>query len=156
MRYIVAALIGMALFVIPVHADAAVWKTTTWVSTYSWEENSPPGPGIEYANNYGYPTVHNVAGGTGTYANPITFAAQSNQWWPGTRIYIPALQVYAMKEDLCSTCFTNTQQMDIWIGHDANYGDSHDMVNLWTQWRVIVNPPKGLRVNTTPLNKRRI
>src|SRR4051794_570915 len=38
------------------------------VTFYGWPDNSPPGPAIAY------PVIHSQADGTGSYADPITFA----------------------------------------------------------------------------------
>jgi len=121
-------------------ATAARWQAA-WISTYTWYSNSPPGCGIEYARDYGYPTVHDCAGGTGTWRDPITFASQLGEWVPGTRVYIPFFRAYFMKEDYCSTCFRRVLQMDVWAGK-APAGSA--IADFWHRLRVEVNPPRGL------------
>ena len=133
------------------------YSVTAWASTYDWWSNSPPGAGIEYAEDNGYPTLHDTAGGVGSYANPITFAAQNSGVFdlkPGTRIYLPAFQRYFMLEDLCATCFTTKPQVDLWVaGAAQNAGNSPDnIVDLWEQTTVEVNPPSNLPVMTTPFS----
>src|SRR5215469_678621 len=129
--------------------DAPVYRTA-WVSTYTQGNNSPPGAGIEYAKSYGYPTVHNLAGGTGTYSNPVTFASPLSQWKPGTRSYIPFFHMYFIKEDWCATCGTSVWRLDLWAGKASG---GSPIANFWRQLRIQVSPPKGLPVDTTPLSE---
>ena len=134
---------------------------TLWLSSYDYWNNSPPGYGIEYAKNYGYPTVHDWAccRAGGTYADPITFAAQKGFLTPGTRVYIPWLKRYFILEDLCSSC-TVGPQMDLWVGgvsaaQESN-GSSTNIVNLWQRRSVVINPPSNEPVATGLLNRVRI
>lgn len=137
--------------------------TRDWISTYTYQSNgNGDNANIEYANDYGYPTVHNLADGTGTYSDPITFASQKDEFRPGQRIYIPVLHRYFMKEDWCSTCYTRKDrkwQTDLWIGKvsraQLNSTDPHDAINWWFRTAIIVNPPRGLKVNTGPLEQVR-
>lgn len=129
------------------------------LSTYDTENNSPPGAGIEYAKNYGYPTVHNLAGGTGTYANPITFASENGELPPGARIYIAHWKKYFIKEDLCTSCYNPPAwQFDLWVGgvtpqQDANQNPAN-ITNLWTsKYPVIIYPSANEPVDTTPFRK---
>ena len=47
--------------------------------------------------------LHKQAGGTGTFADPITVAVPGHQgdmdWQPGTKFYLPSVQRYVMVED---------------------------------------------------------
>jgi hypothetical protein len=57
------------------HGSAQASTTRNFLVTlYGWPDNSPPGNAIAYPADEGYPTIHNVASGTGTYADPITYA----------------------------------------------------------------------------------
>jgi hypothetical protein len=60
--------------VVPTGTAKASTTTNFLVTLYGWPDNSPPGNAIAYPADGGYPTIHNAAGGTGTYANPVTFA----------------------------------------------------------------------------------
>jgi hypothetical protein len=158
MKYLATLGIALAAFFVPAApagSAAHLVKVNDWISTYDKWNNSPPGCGIEYAKKYGYPTIHNCAGGIGSYANPITFASQKNEWAPGTRIYIPLLQRYFMKEDWCATCYTDKDQTDLWLGgvsaSQEKSTDPHNAVNWWFQTTIIVNPPDGYKVETGPL-----
>lgn len=161
-RYIPLLLLLPLAFASP--ASASVHSYTVrgvWLSSYDTWNNSPPGCGIEYARSYGYPAIHNCAGGTGTYANPVTFAAQDSGVFnlaPGTRIYIPYFAKYFILEDLCSSCYTALAQADIWVGgvpasQEADQSNPANMVNLWQRESVIVNPGGHLPVRTVPLRK---
>jgi 3D (Asp-Asp-Asp) domain-containing protein len=83
--------------------------THTW---YSAPNNDPPG----YDS---YPH----AKGTGTYANPVTFAIadDSKTFSQGTIIYIPELEKYFFAEDTCAACADDLAQghqdhIDLWVG----------------------------------------
>jgi len=134
---------------------------TAWLSTYDWWNNSPPGAGISYAKDYGYPTIHDQAGGSGTYKNPITFASASGELRPGTHIYIPWLHKYFMKEDDCASCSSSPSwQFDLWVGgvsRAQNRDQSpSDIVNLWQRETVVIYPAGNKRVNTTLLARVKI
>jgi Raf kinase inhibitor-like YbhB/YbcL family protein len=127
---------------------------TVYFTLYGYPDNSPPGDGISY------PMVHQTAGGTGTYDDPVTFATDRNEEPPGTRIYVPAFLKYAIMEDGCSECNTawnaNKQyRFDFWLSSNAS-SDSCK-VNAcelhWTQNQttVEINPPPGRPVDPTPL-----
>ena len=145
-----------AIFATPASSAASAPRTVTaWISTYDWWNNSPPGYGIEYPRNEGYPTVHSWAccRNGGTYSNPITFASSSTELAPGTRIYIPYFHRYFIKEDLCAGCFTRTWMFDLWVG-GVTYAQNQsasptDIVNMWHQETVIINPPQGEPVSTS-------
>jgi len=134
---------------------------TAWLSTYDWWNNSPPGAGISYAKDYGYPAIHDQAGGSGTYNNPITFASGPGELSPGTRIYIPLLHKYFMKEDDCVGCYSSpTWQFDLWVGGVSraqnNDHSPSNIVNLWKRETVVTYPSAKKPVNTTRLAKVKI
>jgi hypothetical protein len=165
----VPALAAAALLpALPASAATPVTVTGVWLSTYTWWNNSPAGCGIEYAHSYGYPTidecagnsVNNAPGRTGAYNDPITFASQNSgvfNYPPGTIVYVPYFAKYFILEDLCSTCYTAQPQMDLWLGGVSQSQESDqsssNMVNLWTQKDVIVNPPANEPVNTSQLSQ---
>lgn len=103
-----AVLIGMILGVTAgSHADGATSQVikTAYVTGYSYFDNTPPGSAtIAFPN-----AQHKVAGGTGTYANPITLAVgwslvggkEVPDYAPGTRFYLPFLKKYVRVEDEC-------------------------------------------------------
>jgi hypothetical protein len=156
---IAAAAVFFGLFFFPKTAP----PTTTspketlllaYTTGYSYWDNTPPGSStIAYARSDKYQTLHTVAGGTGTYADPITVAvgwakigeAEVPDYPPGTRIYIPNVRRYFIVEDLCGDynddgvlpqnkpCHTPEQwarnlgakvQIDLWIDGESGTADS--------------------------------
>ena len=89
---------------------------TTW---YGAKDNCPPGGSIAY------PTVHTVAGGKGTYNDPITFAGVKEREAPGTIYYIPQWRKYFIMEDECEECVDEWKKdkkdfhIDLWMGPDT-------------------------------------
>jgi serine/threonine protein kinase len=131
--------------------------TTTNMTIYfgDWADNSPPGGSIAY------PQIHQTAGGTGTYSDPITFAGSKNALSPGTIIYVSYLKKYFIMEDDCSDCDSawnnnHTYEITLWIGGDANSSKSalQSCANSLTPnsaQPIQVQPPSNNAVDTTPL-----
>ena len=135
------------------------------VTLYGWPDNSPPGDAIAYPENGGYPTIHNVASGTGTYSNPITYATDQAELPIGTIVYYPYLHRYFIMEDDCTECDEDwtgqgpdggpgLYHIDLWIG--GQNGNSNDVINCeddltQSSEAVIINPPSNEPVDTTPL-----
>ena len=92
------------------------------VTLYGWPDNSPPGNDIAYPENGGYPTIHNAAGGVGTYANPITYATDKSELAVGTIVYYPYLHRYFIMEDDCTACDED------WTGHGPDGGPDRKSV----------------------------
>lgn len=123
------------------------------VTFYGWLDNSPPGNGIAY------PQIHPVASGTGTFADPITFATDRNEIASGTIVYAPFLQKYFMMEDDCVECDAdwNTSKLrhiDLWTGGNSSSGSP--LINCedsltQSSTQIIVNPPGTLTVDPRPL-----
>jgi hypothetical protein len=121
---------------------------------YGWPDNSPPGDDIAF------PQVHTVAGGAGTYDDPVTFATDSDEEAPGTLVYIPAYLKYAIMEDACADCTaawmrSHAYRFKVWLSSDAR-SDPRAVVqceSVWTRTAasVEVNPPPGRTVDPTPL-----
>jgi len=88
-----------------------------WLTGYSWQDNTPPGSSV-----VGEPVLHQQAGGTGTFADPITVAVPGHQgamaWQPGTRFYLPTVRRYVIVEDSGASrppAGADTH-LDMWIG----------------------------------------
>jgi hypothetical protein len=99
-----------------------------------------------------------IAGGAGTFEDPITAAASEGNTLmpPGTLVYIPRLKKYFLLEDNCASCSTEAW-IDLWM--ESNAQSNPDVVleceDNWTgddtQLREIwINPPTALEVDTTP------
>jgi len=74
-----------------------------YLTGYSWFDNTPRGSAA-----IARPVLHNQAGGSGTYQDPITLAVghvkgiRHRMDYPaGTRFYFPNIRKYAIVEDLC-------------------------------------------------------
>jgi hypothetical protein len=135
------------------------------VTLYGWPDNSPPGNAIAYPANEGYPTIHDAAGGVGTYSNPITYATDQAELPIGTIVYYPYLHRYFIMEDDCTECDEDwtgqgpdggpgLYHIDLWIGGQG--GNSNDVINCednltQNSEAVIVDPPSTEPVDTTPL-----
>lgn len=145
-----------------------VW--TAYITSYTWWDNTPPGsPTIAFSKADGAPTVHDIAGGIGTYQNPITVAVghvieggvDTPDYLPGTRFYSEAFQAYFMVEDTCGDGLTPQNKpchnlketgneaapgaqvwLDIWIdGKDVSVEDADACARALTKnYRVIQNP----------------
>ena len=135
------------------------------VTLYGWPDNSPPGNAIAYPEDEGYPTIHNVASGLGTYSDPITYATDQAELPVGTIVYYPYLHRYFIMEDDCTECDEDwtgqgpdggpgLYHIDLWI--NGQNGNSSDVINCEDDLTqnsapVIVNPPSNEPVDTTPL-----
>jgi len=133
---------------------------------YGWWDNTPPGGDIAY------PKLHKTAGGTGTWADPITFATSTKEVKPGGRIYVPRVGKYFIMEDGCDECSAD------WNGHGPNGGPNLWHFDLWlggkggdpikaiqcenalthynkdstpTLESVIVDPPSNEKVSSDPI-----
>jgi Ricin-type beta-trefoil lectin domain/Carbohydrate binding module (family 35) len=148
-------------------ASAATAKTQqVWLTFYGWYDNTPPGGAIAY------PDIHQTAGGTGTYADPITFATDKSEAAPGTIVWVPRVGKYFIMEDDCTECDQDWSgqgpdggpdmwHFDLWSGgQNGNEFDSIDCEDALTQSNadgspafesVVINPPSNEQVDSTPL-----
>ena len=159
---LVAALSTVATAALGLMAASVTAQASTTqnyeVTLYGWPDNSPPGNAIAYPANGGNPTLHNAAGGTGTYSDPITYATDRSELAVGTKVYYPYLHRYFIMEDDCVQCDQDwsggTRHIDLWVGGQG--GNSNSVINCednLTQGSsaVIVSPPSNEPVDTTPL-----
>ena len=128
-----------------------------FVTFYGWPDNGPPpGNGIAYPKEQDYPTIHNVAGGVGTYSDPVSFASDVDLYPIGSLIYLPHIKKYAILEDLCTGCVENWQDkgqihVDIWMESDTNFTEVlNKCMGRWTRVSVEIenDPPPGRPVQT--------
>lgn len=122
---------------------------TVRVTLYGWPDNSPPGDAIDC------PQIHDHAGGTGTFDDPVTFATGNDQNGTlscGTRIYVPYLKKYFIREDSCASC--NGPWTDLWAGGDDSTAQAvlacEDSLTR-DDVTITINPDDGLDVDTTPI-----
>jgi len=127
-----------------------------FVTYYGWPDNGPPpGNGIAYPQSQYQHTYHEVAGGIGTYQDPVTFASSANLFKIGTKLYVPYLKKYVVKEDLCGSCGSSAlPHIDIWMESNESFASELDQCQgAYTRESVAVEvaPPPGRPVNPTPL-----
>ena len=82
-----------------VSATCSKFNSVT-MTFYGYPDNDPPGADTAYncgGRNY-------VAGGSGSYSDPITFATAPGEFSKCEIIYIPYLKKYARMEDYCEQC----------------------------------------------------
>jgi 3D (Asp-Asp-Asp) domain-containing protein len=133
---------------------------SVYVTFYGWADNSPPGGAIAYPKSDGYPTLHDAAGGTGTYADPITFATDKSEFPVGTVLYVPFIEKYVMMEDDCVECDSDWTSghkwhIDLWMNSNASESSSSlaSCEDRWTRnaTSVEIAPPADRAVTPTPL-----
>ncbi len=147
---LVISAILLLIFARPVSASVARQDYVTW---YGWPDNDPSNSNtIAYPRSDGFPTVHNRAGGTGSWSNPITLAANPRFMRPGTRVYVPFMRRYFIMEDQCPEC--GRYHIDLWIGgrgFRASFVLAQESRLTRDSARVIISPARNLPVNTRPI-----
>ncbi len=126
-----------------------------WLTGYSYQDNTPPGSAI-----VSHPILHQKAGGTGTYTDPITVASpgtKDNMAFPAaTRFYLPSVARYVIVEDSgASPPPSGTDgHLDMWVdgeGGDKSASDSCMNTITSTSAQAIENPPPGEPVTSGPI-----
>jgi 3D (Asp-Asp-Asp) domain-containing protein len=133
---------------------------SVYLTFYGWPDNSPPGGAIAYPKNGGFATVHNTAGGTGSYDDPITFATDQAELPVGTLLFAPVIEKYLVMEDDCAECDTDWSasgkwHIDVWMNSNGS-ADSNAVLaceDRWTQSSTVVEigPPPGRAATAPPL-----
>jgi hypothetical protein len=147
-------------------AYAAGTTQQVWLTFYGWYDNTPPGCGIAY------PDLHSCAGGTGTYADPITFASDKSEVPEGTIVWVPRVGKYFVMEDDCTECDQDWSgqgpdggpkmwHFDLWSGgQGGNEFDAIDCEDALTMSNaqgdpqneaIVIDPPSNEPVNSTPI-----
>ncbi len=146
----------------PVHAASASKTIKMYVTSYGYNDNSPPSAIIAFPKSDGNPTLHNKATeGSGAYSDPITFATDASEFKPGTRVYVPFLEKYFIMEDECTECDSDWSHgkyhIDLWMGpqKSSNANALYNCEDYITRnsTSVITSPSTSLTVDTTPLFK---
>jgi 3D (Asp-Asp-Asp) domain-containing protein len=130
------------------------------VTFYGWPDNAPPGAAVAH------PVIHATAGGVGSYCDPTTFATEptkaENALIPyGTRIYVPLVDKYFIREDDCTTsgppvgsgnngCYK--VWTDLWIGGTATTKtaavvDCEDTLTPSAAQTIVLHPASNEEVN---------
>jgi hypothetical protein len=132
-------------------------RVAATITFYGWPDNTPPGKAIAH------PIVHRFAAGSGTYCDPTTFATEkaNNAAIPyGTKIYVPFLQQYFVREDDCAPsgppvghghngCYK--LWFDLWIGGNGSSNTNavvncEDALTPNGKVTVVVDPKDGMPV----------
>ncbi|KAK1763218.1 hypothetical protein QBC33DRAFT_573538 [Phialemonium atrogriseum] len=127
------------------------------ITFYGAPDNDPPGGAT--AHNCGGRNF--IAGGTGTYADPLTFASSTSEYSVCEIIYVPYLKKYLRMEDDCAQCIDdwnngNKKHIDIWTGTPSTNGGNAQIQceNALTPnggQQVLRSPPNNLAVDSTAL-----
>jgi hypothetical protein len=129
MRRTCIALGCVACALLPAAASSREARFTAYLTGYGHHDNTPAGGRISDAR------MHSVAGGRGTYQDPITLAVGHSilngrdklDIAAGTRFYVPNLRKYFIVEDTCGDgdtpqdgpCHVGFQGyvwLDLWVG----------------------------------------
>ena len=124
------------------------------VTFYAAADNDPPGSAeIAYPNSR-----HTSAGGTGTYADPLSLATDPREIRPGVIVYYPTVQKYFVMEDDCAECIDDWSadrkpHVDLWMSTTADPAVQNCEAALTPDDpdTIIVNPPANLPVDLKPL-----
>ena len=108
---------------------------TAYVTFYGYPDNTPPSAAIAvewdgtdttFPNNQLNQGIHanGLAGGDGSYANPLTLATWADgELAYGTIIYVPRLEKYFIAEDQCTECQADMQGATDDDTDDSRYPD---------------------------------
>ena len=104
--------------------------------------------------------LHQQAGGTGTFVDPITVAVPGHaghmDWPPGTKFYLPTVQRYVIVEDsgAAKPPTGADTHLDMWIdGRDGTKQTSDDCASQFTGYvPAQLNPPNNLPVRPGPID----
>jgi hypothetical protein len=138
-------------------AQGPVKDLHIWLTGYSFQDNTPPSSATVSA-----PILHKTAGGTGTYADPITVAVPGHAsdgdmaWKGGTRFYLPTVQRYVIVEDSGASPAPSGQDghLDMWVdGQGGSKSTSDSCMDKITGTGIpaIMNPPAGKPVIVGPI-----
>jgi len=97
-------------------SGGAAGRIRVYATYYGWYDNTPPGCATAYSG---------CAGGTGTFADPLTFASDTAEFLVGTIVYYPTVRKYFRMGDSCQECSLD------WSGHGPNGGPHLYHVDLW-------------------------
>jgi hypothetical protein len=129
------------------------------VTFYAARDNDPPGSHtIAYPGSA--PRHARTTTDVGTYDHPITLASDTRYLPAGTRVYVVKLHKYLIMEDECVSAEQRysrdgTRWIDLYISDSTASGVLAAADTLTgddtVKHIVVVNPPAGLAVDTTPL-----
>ena len=95
---IILATLVLTILLRPAHSCSITNRVK--VTFFGFPDNDPAGP----ATAYDCSNRNNIAGGTGTYSDPLTFASDSSEYTPCELVYSSYLKKYLRMEDSCDEC----------------------------------------------------
>jgi len=115
----------------------------SYITAYSWYDNNPPGSAA-----ISNPVIHQKAGGTGTFADPITVAINVPQFPWGTKFYVPNVRAYFIAEDTIGDSPSSPPHLDLWAGgQSSSQSSANSCMNKVTgNYLVIRNPASNYAV----------
>ncbi len=137
-------------------------KMTAYTTAYTYYDNTPAG-----SPEISDPIIHSVAGGTGTYTDPVTIAVGHSiisgkdilDYPAGTKFYIPNIRKYFIVEDTCGDgatpqngpCHSGYQGhvwLDMWIdGKGGSNSSANSCAEALTDLHTVIkNPAKNYAV----------
>lgn len=142
---------------VPVPVSGTSKTASVEVTFFGAYDNDPSG-----SQAISNPVIHKLAGGVGSYADPLTFASPSGTGaYPvGTRIYVPMLQKYFIREDVCATSWTATDgcgavsHVDLYMGNPSTSSAvtrCEDALTPNGNATIIINPASTLTYDPAPL-----
>lgn len=141
----------------PVPSGGAGTTANVKITFYGAYDNDPKG-----SKAIANPVIHQEAGGTGTHADPLTFAspAGAGAYKVGQIIYVPLVQKYFIKEDECAVSWTAPNgcgavtMVDIYVGNPSDAQAVVECENSITpsgDTQIIIDPPANLTVDPNPI-----
>jgi hypothetical protein len=136
--------------------SATETKLVAYTTAYTYYDNTPAG-----SPEISDPILHSVAGGTGTFANPVTIAVGHSiingkdilDYPAGTKFYIPNLRKYFIVEDTCGDgstpqngpCHSGYQGhvwLDMWIdGKGSSSSAANNCAEAVTDLHTVIKNP---------------
>jgi 3D (Asp-Asp-Asp) domain-containing protein len=121
----------------------------SYITAYDYWDNNPPGSAA-----ISNPVIHQNAGGTGTFADPITVAVNAGQFPWGTKFYVPNVRAYFIAEDTIGDRPGTPPHLDLWAGGQSSSQSSANncMSHVTGNYLVIRNPASNYAVVPGPLS----
>jgi hypothetical protein len=127
------------------------------ITFYGAYDNDPAG-----STDISDPVIHQKAGGTGTYADPLTFASPegTGEYAVGQIIYVPLVQKYFIREDVCALSWTApngcgaVSHVDLYVGNPSTSQSvirCEESLTPSGNAQIILNPPSNLIVDAKPI-----
>lgn len=133
-----------------VAASGPQQSTMIQLTGYGAPDNNPAG-----SKKISQPVIHQQAGGSCTFSDPVTFAspgsAGSTEFPKGQKVYFPKIKCYGISEDSGATK-ESIKHIDIYTGDGPKSVTDKCESDLTGKTNIIVNPPAGEPVNPGPLS----